>query len=652
MDSVTVSIESLQEFQVQEVSLDGQETYTKPLSMSESLAKLAHKIDFTKPEGEEIDGALADEDKDTKKADVKEESPAVQAVQWPWESVHSKLRCALTEISVLSDILHICRWAKDPRYMVLDPVSQEPTQSKQIIQLLDKKKSLGVAASVLKSGANRMMRQPLNATTASPQKSQHQNDFHADLLRLRQHWRLKKVGSNILGDLSFRTAGSRFWHNGTFEVTKITDVDCDATEKKNVTPLKVTIPSDIEGTSHIQVLIQEGEAEIATASLSQPSRSRVSADAHWQERLEAAQTVLFCKEVFAQIAREAVQLRSPVPHIVVGNQIFCTLFPGVRLCLALCHNTSMDSQVGTQSYRTGLKCRYHLGYQIEPLRQPNHSHALEHSLHQLLRELHRSNLSGTTPRPITASLTVSKKRRLAGPQAISRKELTDSQQGECLLEKVLKQAKHIVLRKRVADVINQLSSDLQDPVILVHWSAHTQPLVSTAKIHISTSGYEQMAMILLQLTVEVDQIRVLCKDGRVIHANYEQQQLKDLLRCQISQHQIACVFSLSKSMNMHVLHYNLHLGVGSASKLGNASSVLISTHHGQRTLAVRSDPLNGIRVQVKGCKNPHDTEQKSNVVTDPKWETIMTDYREVDMDRIPGRTFVNKMELLMAVLAS
>ena len=29
MDSVTVSIESLQEFQVQEVSLDGQETYTK-----------------------------------------------------------------------------------------------------------------------------------------------------------------------------------------------------------------------------------------------------------------------------------------------------------------------------------------------------------------------------------------------------------------------------------------------------------------------------------------------------------------------------------------------------------------------------------------------------------------------------------------------
>ncbi|XP_022101290.1 mediator of RNA polymerase II transcription subunit 17-like isoform X2 [Acanthaster planci] len=633
MDPVTVSIESLQEFQVQEVSLDGQETYTKPLSMSENLAKLAHKIDFTKPEGEEVESTLADEEKDAKKAEIKEESATVQAVQWPWESVHSKLRLALTEISVLSDILHISRWAKDPRYMVLDPVSQEQTQSKQIIQLLDKKKSLAAAASVLQNGAKRMMRQPPAGTTSSPQKPQHPNDFHADLLRLRQHWRLKKVGANILGDLSFRTAGSRFWHSGTFEVTKTTDMDSEAAEKKNQTPLKVTIPSDIEGTSHIQVLIQEGEADIATAFLPQPSRSRVSPDAHWQERLEAAQTVLFCKEVFAQIAREAVQLKSPVPHIVVGNQIFCTLFPGVQLCLTLCHNTSTDSQT-------------------EPVKQPNHSHALEHSLHQLLRELHRSNMGGATPRPITSALTVSKKRRLAGPQAISRKELTDSQQGECLLEKVLKQAKHIVLRKRVADVITQLSCDLQDPIILVHWSAHSQPLVCTAKVHISTSGYEQIATTLLQLTVEVDQIRVLCKDGRVIHANHEEQQLKDLIQCQISQHQISSMLSLSKSMSMHILHYNFQLGVGSASKLGNASSVLVSTHHGQRMVAVRSDPLNGITVLVKGCKNPHDTEHKSNVVTDPKWETIMTDYREVDLERIPGRSFVNKMELLMAVLAS
>ena len=45
-------------------------------------------------------------------------------------------------------------------------------------------------------------------------------DFHLELLRLRQNWRLKKVGNTILGDLSYRSAGSRFQHTSNFEVSK------------------------------------------------------------------------------------------------------------------------------------------------------------------------------------------------------------------------------------------------------------------------------------------------------------------------------------------------------------------------------------------------------------------------------------------------
>lgn len=37
-------------------------------------------------------------------------------------------------------------------------------------------------------------------------------DFHIELLRLRQNWRLKKVGNTILGDLSYRSAGSMYRH--------------------------------------------------------------------------------------------------------------------------------------------------------------------------------------------------------------------------------------------------------------------------------------------------------------------------------------------------------------------------------------------------------------------------------------------------------
>lgn len=41
----------------------------------------------------------------------------------------------------------------------------------------------------------------------------------------------------------------------------------------------------------------------------------------WSVKLERAQNVLFCKELFATLAREAVQLQASIPHMVVGNQI-------------------------------------------------------------------------------------------------------------------------------------------------------------------------------------------------------------------------------------------------------------------------------------------------------------------------------------------
>lgn len=48
-------------------------------------------------------------------------------------------------------------------------------------------------------------------------------------------------------------------------------------------------------------------------------------DMHWQKKLEAAQNVLFCKELFSRLAKEAVQLPGPIPHMVVGNQIVASV---------------------------------------------------------------------------------------------------------------------------------------------------------------------------------------------------------------------------------------------------------------------------------------------------------------------------------------
>ncbi|KAK8777260.1 hypothetical protein V5799_029395 [Amblyomma americanum] len=68
---------------------------------------------------------------------------------------------------------------------------------------------------------------------------------------MRQNWRLRKVGTTILGDLSYRSAGSRFWQSGTFEVSK-------SSEPRAGSSLQVTLPSELEGISYIQVTIQKG----------------------------------------------------------------------------------------------------------------------------------------------------------------------------------------------------------------------------------------------------------------------------------------------------------------------------------------------------------------------------------------------------------
>lgn len=85
--------------------------------MSENLTRLAQKIDFSKSDDEFCNIKKEGEtSSDTKSEDDKE--PGYQSSLWPWDSVRNKLRNALTEVSVLADVLSI---AKEKRYMVSYP---------------------------------------------------------------------------------------------------------------------------------------------------------------------------------------------------------------------------------------------------------------------------------------------------------------------------------------------------------------------------------------------------------------------------------------------------------------------------------------------------------------------------------------------------
>lgn len=166
----------------------------------------------------------------------------------------------MQEICVLADVLAI---AKEKRYMVLDPVQQEPIETKPMVQIYARKKALAGAANVLLAGAERLK-------TSQNEVVRNRSDFHFELLRLRQNWRLKKVSNSIIGDLSYRTAGSKYTQTGMFEVTKAEEDDKTSSPPqsplpggtpvpKNNSALRVTVPSELQGVAYIEVLCQKGK---------------------------------------------------------------------------------------------------------------------------------------------------------------------------------------------------------------------------------------------------------------------------------------------------------------------------------------------------------------------------------------------------------
>uniref|UniRef100_A0A671QQG4 Mediator of RNA polymerase II transcription subunit 17 n=1 Tax=Sinocyclocheilus anshuiensis TaxID=1608454 RepID=A0A671QQG4_9TELE len=550
--AVRVSIESQCERQVQEVSLDGLETYVPPLSMSQNLAKLAQRIDFdqssdseqesrepwSQPEPEEDEGALK-----------------FQPSLWPWDSVRNNLRSALTEMCVLHDVLSVL---KDKKYMALDPVSQDPsvTKTPQVFQLISKKKSLATAAQLLLKGAEK-----LTKSLAENQEQRRQRDFNSELLRLRSQWKLRKVGHKILGDLSYRSAGSLFPHHGTFEVIKNTDIDLDKKVPDDYCPLNVQIPSDLEGSAYIKVSIQKQSADIGdlgTVSLFRRQPKAKPASQMWHLKLEAAQNVLLCKEIFAQLSREAVQIKSQIPHIVVKNQIISQPFPGIYTHLA------------TSSAHT---CHMN-----------------------------------------TVALFI---------------KISSLQQSEGLLEKIIKQAKHIFLRSRTARTIDSLASRIEDPQIQAHWSNINSVYESSVKVLITSQGYEQ-----------------ICKYELITDTHQQQ-----LLRGQMSQHQVHAVQQLAKVMGWHVLSFSNHVGLGPIESIGNASAITVASPSGEHTISVRNGPESGCKVLVQFPRSQAKELLKSDVLQEGRWTHLRGPYREVHWGRMEGRNFVYKMELLMAALS-
>lgn len=636
-----VSLEIADEFKVQEIHPDGTEVYKQPLSMSENFTKIIQRIDFDK-----LSTILAEQETNGSKKEI--EIPEItnnissfvnpaqrttfnQSVA-QLDSIKAKINSALTNVSVLHDVIKI---AKDQEYLVMDKLAKEATKStdeKPITALIAKKKGLAHAASILAAAFEKLQAE-------QNQIARNKVDFHSELLSMRQNWRLRKKGSIIQGDLSYRSAGSTYMQgDGKFEVVRNENVT-----PQNPSALRVIIPKSLQGESYFVVkTIKDGDLQLnnlfetpkASSSFSMTSNLF---DQPWHQKLEKAQNILFNNELLFLLSVELVKIRFPIPPISANKQIIVSLFPGLQLSISLCHNISPSSSSDPASNET-------------PSTSSNNV-VLEHSLYQLLHETHYRYLHHPMPHPTSASISKVRAKYSAGPLAYDKKQLSLLTPNTTILEQIIQQGQHAMLRLRTMYLIDSLAVEIQDPLIVPSWNYLSSPVETSVRIDLLSYGYEGMnnCRTPVVLNIGTRTVKARLRDGRVLNRSFESQELRHLLLNLISQHQVSAVQCLAKAMGWKTVSYTPQIGVGKQEPIyGTASSIVLLSPCSDRTLAIKSGPHSGIKVKLSTAPQEF---YPNNLVSNVQWEQLSGPFRLVDWPRIPGKTFISKMEYMMACFA-
>lgn len=661
--NVPIRIEPTDEYKIQEITYDGQEKYIPPLSMSENLSQLIQKIDFSQPIDE-----LKEE------LEQGDDGPTIEAKNmqagssWPFDSMRSKLRLALTEICVLHDVLSI---AKERKYMVFDTVNPKQVDQRPIVASLGKKMALADAARVLIDGASTLKgsrvaeRSSLGSSGTlenwTPTKSTvDESNFYDELIEMRKNWRLKSIGNIIMGDLSyFRPVGHRFTTGSCFKVSRTTP------ETKNPAnqAISVEVPKDLEGRAHIQVSIIKNE-DISLVDLSTSAHGRsyeVRKNGTWQEKLGSAQNVLFCKELFSHLAQQTVQYQFTIPTTVTGNQIILALFPDIKLYITLVHKNPHT------------RCSEGMSEGMIKL-QKEHKPVLEHSLHQMLRDFYANMFRKMQGRDVP---------REVGPCAIDKQTLSEISRQESSLDKVVQQAQHLIMRQQTMEVIDSFAARYKDPMIISHWFCLNSPTTSIARVDIVSHNNEVLGRSHILIYIGTRQLRVITRDCKNLVLGYEADELRHLLIWQSCLHQFIASDKLSKLLGWYTLILNYSVNVTRRDVSSTAFSLVICSSNCKHLISIKSGPQFGLVVSVTQFKEStsvaglingingftdgrHTTADGDETTIESilsanfngnasdrqlsKLQDLVENFREIEWNKMQGKDFLTKLELLMAAL--
>ena len=661
--NVKISLQSLSETKIQEIAYDGRETFIQPLSMSESLTDLANRIDF-----------LAEEEAEK---DEEDDTVTFQPKQWPWEGIRDHLRRAQIEMNVLTDVLAIAQnkprlQAKDPqdapdagRYLMIDLAPRDPEPSRLGLQLVTKRRCLLAASKILLSGIDRLNK--------AEKQTSGLTSYHADLLKLRQRWRVRRVGEKIVGDLSFKSAGSDFWHSGVFEVVKKpyedpeSIIDDDEVELKQVysfadakvSPIKVNVSSDLRGYAALSVTIRDKSTSVGTVCGQSTVTYHDVKDSQlaglnepvWHRKLCNAQNILFCRELFARLSKEAVQNKSKgtaSPIVVIGNKLTTRIFPDVELCVELLFSKTLPPPQQTAN--------------------PGAVFSLKHALMHLLLEYHWKRLNIPPCHPLVSVLGVSARMRMDAVGYRNFDQLKQSAEKNRLsfVDSLVSMAKLYEVRRRLASVIVRVAAQFQDPCLQAHWSLNASPYESSVQVTAANIGFESCHKSAVLYRATPAGIKVLYREGRSSKLSADGTDIYNNLVSVIALHQLVTVQVLARSLSWAVLHFTPYSNLGAGLKIKNRGTLLIASPTGLTNVGIGCNEYAKGRIEYdvhvqytkahdKALQGQAEVDgvhsNESSPLKSDKYLPLGGSWNEVDWPALQGRHFVSKMETLLTSLA-
>ncbi|MFH4975928.1 hypothetical protein AB6A40_002637 [Gnathostoma spinigerum] len=631
---VNIAVEAGYEWQVQEIGLDGVEKYIKPPTYSDHVAKLARKVDWRKLVGSDatFDNPMAiprdfeDEDEvaeeEVEKPKLKMEDRKVPDAG-PWHSVAKDLHESLQQIGVLVDTLAVLKLPYLEALTVCDTSEvqhnmHEVIQQSKQFQWVVKRKSLTEAVNVLEQSMK--IRASLGTEVESDKEI-----FFRELKKMREHWRIRKTGNIIYGDLGYRIFGSKYNPKELFDITRrsIKNAAQDPGKSACKEPcLQVQVPCDLIRRSTIAVSIQIDDMNsdniFATAEndLDYMRVDREKAlEVHWTKALHWAQESLICRDIFYQLSKDAISLTDHL-SMVRDNVLVVSLFDNILLRVELSLHPFEDGPlpvVGDPYLNRSLRQLFVADQCTRWLR------------HQTFVAM-----------PLT---TLPESLDQRGPFAMTSNEIESrNTKKRSLLERLMAIASHFVLTRRVTSCLEDYLITVTDPQVTWRWLRATA-VQSSIIVIFTNRNFDYIGKVTFYIRIDSEEFYVTTKEGQRMDCRRDENMLKytlQYLNCNYMLNTISMI--ASKLWQWQVLHANMNAIDDDAQP---CPTLYICSQNATRAIFVQFHMGGPPTIRVRKC-----TPDQPAAADRPG------DFTALNYDRLIGTSLCRKVDNLCAMLSS